>query len=89
MATFLNRFKRVVIPFYIYAAVVVGFMALLTVMWHFLGTDIERLLGEKATTLEASTIADYTWKDVLAILTCKTIPKAPFCWHLWFIWLYY
>lgn len=87
-ATFLNRLKRVVIPFYIYAAVVVGFMALLTLAWHFFGSNIDSLLGEKATTLKESTLTGYTWNDVLKILTCKSIPKAPFCYHLWFIWPY-
>ncbi len=87
-ATFLNRLKRVVVPFYIYAAVVVCFMALLTLAWHFFGSDIDRLLGEKATTLKESTLTGYSWNDVMKILTCKNIPKAPFCWHLWFIWPY-
>ena len=87
-ATFLNRLKRVVIPFYIYAAVVVSFMALLTLAWHFFGSNIDSLLGEKAATLKESTLTDYTWNEVLKILTCKSIPKAPFCYHLWFIWPY-
>ena len=87
-ATFINRFKRVVVPFYIYAAVVVGFMALLTITWHYWGSDIDKLLGEKAATLKASTLTGYSWKDILKIVMCKNIPKAPFCWHLWFIWPY-
>ncbi len=87
-ATFLNRLKRVVLPFYIYAAVVVCFMGLLTLAWRYFGSSIDSLLGEKAATLKESTLTGYSWNDVLKILTCKSIPKAPFCYHLWFIWPY-
>lgn len=85
---FLNRLKRVVVPFYIYAAVVVGFMALLTLAWHFFGSGINSLLGEKAAPLKECTLTGYSWNDIIKILTCKHIPRAPFCWHLWFIWPY-
>ena len=73
--TFLNRVKRVVLPYYIYAAVLVGIgliASLLCLKTGFLRSfplDITR----------------YGWNDIAAILLGRDIPQFPFIWHLWFI----
>ena len=73
--TFLNRAKRVVLPYYIYAAVLVGIgliASLLCLKTGFLRSfhlDITR----------------YGWNDIMAIVLGRDIPQFPFIWHLWFI----
>lgn len=74
-STFLNRVKRVVLPYYIYAfllvsiGLIVSLLCLKTGWLNSIPIDITR----------------YGWKDVAAILLCRDIPQYPFIWHLWFI----
>ena len=73
--TFLNRVKRVVLPYYIYAAVLVSIgliaslLCLKTGLSQYLPLDITR----------------YGWNDITAIILGRDIPQFPFIWHLWFI----
>lgn len=73
--TVINRFKRVVVPYYIYAAVL-------------LGLDVCFTLVLKATGLShlfSLDLSQYGINDVASILLCHDIPQFPFMWHLWFI----
>ncbi len=73
--TLLNRVKRVVLPYYIYAAVLVSIgliaslLCLKTGLSQYLPLDITR----------------YGWNDIAAIILGRDIPQFPFIWHLWFI----
>lgn len=74
-ATFINRVKRVVLPYYIYAVVL-------------LIVGIFFTLALKATgrpQIFSIDLSRYGWKDIAAILLCHDIPQFPFIWHLWFI----
>lgn len=84
-ATLLSRLKRVVIPYYIYALVMVEVVAVLSVVWHYWLPDIIRMFGEKVATKYMFDITDYTWSDIWAIFSFGNIPQSPCVWHLWFI----
>ena len=73
--TFLNRVKRVLLPYYIYAFLLVA-----------IGLVVS-LLCAKTGWLRSwpVDITRYGWKDDAAILLCHDIPQYPFIWHLWFI----
>ena len=73
--TVVNRIGRVVIPFYIYAMVVIAFGIAVTVLVG----DTTRL-GFKP-----FDIGSYGWKEVAWILLCEDVPGAPFPAHLWFL----
>lgn len=74
-ATCVNRFKRVAVPYYIYACVLLGFAALITIAVRLTGVTAGQPLD----------LAKYDWKDVAAVLLAQDIPQFPFIWHLWFI----
>lgn len=69
LSTLKNRIKRVMLPYYIYAAATVAFIALMT------------LCGK----VPSMDITAYNYKDIIKILLSIDIPQSPFCWHLWFI----
>ena len=73
LQTITGRLKRVVLPYYIYACVllVVGII----VSWMMTLSGHTALLD----------ISSYGWHDVAAILLARDIPQMPFIWHLWFI----
>ena len=73
LQTIINRFKRVIAPYYIYAAVLIAIGLVIT------------LVNLAAPVFPALDITRYGWKDIAAILLCKDIPQFPFIWHLWFI----
>ena len=73
--TFLNRVKRVVLPYYIYAAVLLAIGLVVTLLCAKVGRFTSWPID----------ITRYGWKDVAAVLLCHNIPQFPFIWHLWFI----
>ena len=79
LSTIYSRFKRIVVPFYIYAAVMLGVIGVLSTLL-LKGTIYFRLLPFD--------IMAYTWSDVLDVILCRYIPHCPFMGHLWFIPLY-
>lgn len=74
-STIVGRLRRVVIPFYIYACVIIALFALLTVM-----LDDTSRFGFDSLQLSA-----YRWRDVLSIVLCRDVPQVPNNTHLWFI----
>lgn len=67
--TLKSRIKRVLLPFYIYAAVMVLSIAIMSICNNCAGCDI----------------TSYSLKDILKILLCIEVPQSPYSWHLWFI----
>lgn len=76
--TVINRLKRVVVPYYIYAAVLLCFGIIATLALKAMGLSH----------LFALDLSQYGIKDVASILLCHDIPQFPFIWHLWFIPIY-
>lgn len=83
--TLWSRIRRVVIPYYIYAVVMVLIVALLSVIWHYWLPNIIGVFGEKVATKYMFDITAYSWGDVWSILSFGNIPQSPCVWHLWFI----
>jgi peptidoglycan/LPS O-acetylase OafA/YrhL len=75
MSAIVSRLKRVVIPFYIYAVVII----LLSVLASLLIGDTTRF------GVRPFHLTDYSWRDVDSILLCQDVPKIPNNAHLWFI----
>ncbi|MBQ3730808.1 MAG: acyltransferase family protein [Muribaculaceae bacterium] len=73
--TVLNRFERVVLPFYIYATVIIVFSV---VAMALAGDNV--WIG-----FERFVISEYGWKDIVNILLCQDVPGAPFSAHIWFL----
>ena len=73
--TVVNRIGRVVIPFYIYAVVVIVFTVAVTALFG----DTARL-GFKP-----YDFGTYGWKDIVRIVLCEDVPGAPFGAHIWFL----
>lgn len=84
----INRIKRVIIPYYIYAFVMVLVVSLLSVVWYYEYPRIEKMFGANANKYMFD-ITSYSFHDVLQILACREIPQAPCVWHLWFILPYF
>lgn len=80
MATIWNRAKRVVFPFYIYAAVSLIALSLLVGLRSFL-SDSSNLSDSIALT----PLGRMTWHDLFILLSCKGVPHTPYASHLWFI----
>ncbi len=80
-----SRIKRVLIPYYIYAFMMVFIVALLSVVWYFWYPQIEHIFGIKVASKYMFNITTYRWNDIFAILSCSNIPQSPCVWHLWFI----
>lgn len=74
-STVVNRFKRILVPYYIYAAVLLAIAAVATIGMKSAGVTGELPLD----------VTRYGWKDVAAVLLAQDIPQYPFMWHLWFI----
>lgn len=85
---FWNRFKRVVMPFYIYAVVMIVIMAILTIFFIIFHCQLEAFYGLRFSN-NVLNLFEYNWVDLLAILSCTDIPQAPFALHLWFILPYF
>lgn len=83
--TIRSRIKRVLIPYYIYAFMMVAIVALLSVVWYLWYPQIEHIFGTKVASKYMFNITAYSWNDILAILSCSNIPQSPCVWHLWFI----
>ena len=79
-ATLWSRAKRVVFPFYIYAAVSLIVLSLLVGLRSVL-SDLSSLSDSIAST----PLGRMTWHDLFTLLSCKGIPHAPYASHLWFI----
>lgn len=79
-----NRFKRVVMPFYIYAIVMIVIMAILTIICIYYHQQLELFFGQKFPNNEFN-LFEYNLIDILTIISCTDIPQAPFAMHLWFI----
>ena len=71
-STVVNRVGRVVIPFYIYAVVVIVFTVAVTALFG----DTARL-GFKP-----YDFGTYGWKDIVRIVLCEDVPGAPFGAHI-------
>lgn len=84
-ATIVSRLKRVVLPYYIYAVVMVFIVAVLSVVWHYWLPNIIGMFGEKVATKYMFDITSYSWGDLWCILSFAGIPQSPCVWHLWFI----
>lgn len=82
--TIWNRLKRVVIPYYIYAVVMIAIIAILTVVCFYFQPQFESIYGLKLSCNKID-ICSYSWVDFSEILLCYDIPQAPFAMHLWFI----
>jgi len=77
-ATAANRIRRVAVPYYIYAVIMVAIGALATLLLR--GTDYFRLMPFD--------ISGYGWREVRDILLFQNIPNCPCAAHIWFIPLY-
>ena len=75
LSTVANRFKRIVVPYYIYAIVALAIAVAVTV----LVPDVERF------GIRPFHLSDYGPRDVADILLCKNIPGIAYMAHLWFI----
>lgn len=88
LETIWNRLKRVVIPYYIYSLVMIGIIAILTVVCLYFQPQFESIYGLKLSCNKID-ICNYSWADFIEILLCYDIPQAPFAMHLWFILPYF
>lgn len=82
--TIWSRIKRVVIPYYIYAFVMVCLISLLSFIWHY-RSHIESLLSIQISSYYKYNITEYKISNILDILSFQDIPHAHYIWHLWFI----
>lgn len=85
LQTLINRVKRVLVPYYIYAMVIVVGVALLSILWHFFNQQLVSAIGLEKVTNHAYNISTYEWRDVWEILCFVDISQAHFIYHLWFI----
>lgn len=83
--TLLNRTKRVLVPYYIYAIVVIGCIALLSIIWYLFHYQLISAIGLEKACNYAYDITEYKWRDVWNILGFIDISQAHFIYHLWFI----
>ena len=75
-----SRIKRVVIPYYIYASIVICSMIVMT--WI---CDIISPYNNEIAEHFKYDLSSYTLKDIWYIVSFQKIPQAHFVWHLWFI----
>lgn len=80
-----NRLKRVVIPYYIYAFVMVAILVLLSIGSHYKLFDFLYLFGEDVPARYVFDVSSYSFRNVCSILLFHNIPQLPFVNHLWFI----
>ena len=73
--TVLGRLHRVVIPYYIYALVLLTGGSALWLAGSAIGCPAIQLIDPTC----------YSMKDLASIALCRDIPQFPFTWHLWFI----
>ena len=67
--TLKNRIKRVILPYYIYAAAMIVIIVIITICGTQPNIDITK----------------YGYRDIAKVLLCMEIPQSPYCWHLWFV----
>lgn len=73
--TVVGRLWRVVVPFYIYASVIL-------VVFFLAGA----LMGDTSRFgFMPLRLGDYGWRDVLSIILCSDVPQVPYNSHLWFL----
>ena len=85
MKTLKSRFYRILLPYYIYAMVMVVIVAALSIIWYYWYPNIEQIFGTKVASKYMFDIRDYTWHDIASILKTSNVPQSPCVWHLWFI----
>ena len=78
LVTIINRLKRVVAPYYIYAILLIAIGAIVSIVCRSASISDAALVD----------ISKYRWKDIAAVLLARNIPQFPFIWHLWFIPIY-
>lgn len=83
--TFMNRFKRVIFPYYIYAFVVLMLIAFFTLIRSGLFSCYDYYCRLDFIDKYYFDITAYTLNDVVNVLFCVNIPQSPFSTHLWFI----
>lgn len=79
--TCMNRIKRIVLPYYIYAAWMLVALLLLSLLGYVAqtyGISLIRVQGN----YDVSAISI---KDLVKIMLAYDIPQMPYMWHLWFI----
>jgi len=75
LPTIKSRLTRVVLPFYVYAVVVIALFSAATLI----------LPDTTAYGFSPFKLADYGWREVLSIILCTDVPGIPNNAHLWFI----
>ena len=80
-----SRLKRVVFPFYVYAAVSLVIIAILTLVWKIYYPYILSTFGENVANKYSYDILAYEWKNIWNVILCKDISQAPILWHTWFV----
>lgn len=85
LQTVINRAKRVLIPYYIYALVLVVSIVLLSILCLFYHQQLISLIGYEKAFNHVYDITIYKWRDIWNILGFVEIRQAHFIYHLWFI----
>jgi len=75
LSTVKGRLIRVVLPFYVYAAVVIALFTAATLI----------LPDTTAYGFRPFSVASYGWSEVLSVILCADVPGVPNNAHLWFI----
>lgn len=70
-----NRSKRVLLPYYIYALVSLMLLTMCTIIYKTFGID----------KLNIFNINNISYGDLIALFLCSKVPLLPFTSHLWFI----
>lgn len=85
LETFLNRFKRVILPYYIYAFISLLILTFFTLLGRYLIPYIGKQVDLDYDVLYFFDITSYSMNDIAYILFCRNISQSPFSSHLWFI----
>ena len=85
LQTIFNRARRVLVPYYIYAVVVVMGIVLMSILWYYFNHQIISAVGFEKAYNHSYDITDYKWFDVWNILKFVDISQAHYIYHLWFI----
>lgn len=75
LQTVKGRFLRVVLPFYVYAAVVIALFSAATLI----------IADTTQYGFRPFRLADYGWRQALSVILCQDVPGLPNQAHLWFI----
>lgn len=85
LSTLKSRFLRVMLPYYIYAIMMVLVVVVVSVICKLWYSEIEHVFGSEVLRKHMCDITQYTWNDVVKIISGTDIPQAPYVWHIWFI----